>query len=89
MPFLQSGQLRALAIAARQRHPALPDVPTFAEAGLPGVDAEAWFAVFGPARLPELLVGQLAAEISAITKISKVVGSRFMLIPKKTRKGMV
>ncbi|MBK1660892.1 Bug family tripartite tricarboxylate transporter substrate binding protein [Paracraurococcus ruber] len=66
MPFLQSGQLRALAIAARQRHPALPDVPTFAEAGLPGVDAEAWFAVFAPARLPEPLVGRLAAEIGAI-----------------------
>jgi tripartite-type tricarboxylate transporter receptor subunit TctC len=67
IPFLQNGQLRALALAARERHPALPDVPTAAEAGLPGFTAEAWFAVFAPARTPEALIGRLGAEISAIT----------------------
>ena len=67
IPFIQNGQLRALALAARERHPALPEVPTAAEAGLPGFTAEAWFAVFAPARTPETLIGRLAAEISAIT----------------------
>ena len=67
IPFIQNGQLRALALAARERHPALPDVPTAAEAGLPGFTAEAWFAVFAPARTPEPLIGRLATEISAIT----------------------
>ncbi|MBC9179147.1 Bug family tripartite tricarboxylate transporter substrate binding protein [Pseudoroseomonas ludipueritiae] len=67
IPFIQSGQLRALVLAARERHPALPDVPTAAEEGLPGFTAEAWFAVFAPARTPEALVGRLATEISAIT----------------------
>jgi tripartite-type tricarboxylate transporter receptor subunit TctC len=67
IPFLQNSQLRALALAARERHPALPEVPTAAEAGLPGFTAEAWFAVFAPARTPEALIGRLAAEISAIT----------------------
>jgi tripartite-type tricarboxylate transporter receptor subunit TctC len=67
IPFIQNGQLRALALAARERHPALPDVPTAAEAGLPGFIAEAWFAVFAPARTPEPLIGRLATEISAIT----------------------
>ena len=71
IPFLQNGQLRALALAARERHPALPDVPTAAEAGLPGFTAEAWFAVFAPARTPEALIGRLAAEISAITAMSE------------------
>jgi tripartite-type tricarboxylate transporter receptor subunit TctC len=67
IPFIQNGQLRALALAARERHPALPEVPTAAEAGLPGFTAEAWFAVFAPARTPETLLGLLATEISAIT----------------------
>ena len=71
IPFLQNGQLRALALAARERHLALPEVPTAAEAGLPGFTAEAWFAVFAPTRTPEALIGRLAAEISAITAMSE------------------
>jgi tripartite-type tricarboxylate transporter receptor subunit TctC len=67
IPFIQNGQLRALALAARARHPALPEVPTAAEAGLPGFSAEAWFAVFAPARTAEALTARLATEISAIT----------------------
>jgi tripartite-type tricarboxylate transporter receptor subunit TctC len=67
IPFIRDGQLRALALAARERHPALPEVPTTAEAGLPGVAAEAWFAVFAPARTPAPLVERFAREISAIT----------------------
>ena len=67
IPFIQNGQLRALALAARERHPALPDVPTATEAGLPGFVADAWFAVFAPARTPASLVEHLAKEISAIT----------------------
>ena len=67
IPFIRDGQLRALVLAARERHPALPEVPTAAEAGLPGFTAEAWFAVFAPARTPAPLVERLAAEISAIT----------------------
>jgi tripartite-type tricarboxylate transporter receptor subunit TctC len=67
VPFVRSGELRALCLAARERHPALPEVPTAAEAGLPGFTAEAWFAVFAPARTPAPLVRQLAAEIAGIT----------------------
>jgi tripartite-type tricarboxylate transporter receptor subunit TctC len=67
VPFIRNGQLRAIALSARERHPALPDVPTAAEAGLPGFVAEAWFAAFAPARTPAPLVEHLATEISAIT----------------------
>jgi tripartite-type tricarboxylate transporter receptor subunit TctC len=52
LAFLQTGQLRALLLSAQERHPALPSVPTAAEAGLPGLSAEAWFGVFAPARTP-------------------------------------
>ena len=48
---LKSGSLRALAIATRERAPSLPDVPTYAEQGFPGVDINGWFAVIGPARM--------------------------------------
>jgi tripartite-type tricarboxylate transporter receptor subunit TctC len=67
IPFIQNGQLRAIALQGRERHPALPMVPTATEAGLSGFTAEAWFAVFAPARTPEAIIGRLAAEISAIT----------------------
>ncbi len=48
MPYIQSGQVKALAVSTAARSPALPNVPTVAEAGLPGYDAAVWFGVFAP-----------------------------------------
>jgi len=66
LPFIQNGQLRALFLSAQERHPALPNVPTAAEAGLPGLSAEAWFGLFAPASTPEPLIARLAAAVDAI-----------------------
>jgi tripartite-type tricarboxylate transporter receptor subunit TctC len=66
LAFLQTGQLRALLLSAQERHPALPSVPTAAEAGLPGLSAEAWFGVFAPAQTPAPLVARLASVVDAI-----------------------
>lgn len=66
LPFIQNGQLRALFLSAQERHPVLPGVPTAAEAGLPGLSAEAWFGLFAPARTAEPLVARLAAAVDAI-----------------------
>ncbi|MFN9939770.1 MAG: Bug family tripartite tricarboxylate transporter substrate binding protein [bacterium] len=52
VPHIQSGRIRALAVTGGQRSSGLPDVPTIAEAGLPGFDVESWFALTGPAGLP-------------------------------------
>ncbi len=52
LPHIQSGKLRALAVAGKSRSPALPQVPTMAEAGLAGYAVEPWFGVYGPAHLP-------------------------------------
>jgi tripartite-type tricarboxylate transporter receptor subunit TctC len=49
---IQNGQLRAIGITGKTRAASLPDVPTFAEQGYPGVDVAGWFAVIGPAKLP-------------------------------------
>jgi tripartite-type tricarboxylate transporter receptor subunit TctC len=59
--FVQSGRMRALAVAARSRHPLLPDVPTAAEAGYPGFELEAWVALFAPAGTPPEAIAKLTA----------------------------
>lgn len=52
LPHIQQGKLRALAVAGKARSPSLPNVPTLAEAGLPGYAVEPWFGVYAPAGLP-------------------------------------
>jgi tripartite-type tricarboxylate transporter receptor subunit TctC len=56
LPHIQSGRVRALGVSGARRVAVLPDVPTVAEAGVPGYDADLWFAVFGPVKLPRELV---------------------------------
>ncbi len=63
-----AGKLRALAYTGKQRHPSLPNVPTSAEAGLPGYEVESWFAVFAPAGTPAPIVARLASEIKTIVE---------------------
>jgi len=64
VPHIQSGSLRALAVTSRSRVDSLPDIPTFAEAGLPGVDVNLWFAVLVPGATPPALVKKLNATIA-------------------------
>jgi len=59
LPHIQSGKLRALAVTGKQRAALLPDVPTMAEAGLPGVDASVWWGLLAPARTPADVVARL------------------------------
>jgi tripartite-type tricarboxylate transporter receptor subunit TctC len=63
LPHIQSGRLRALAVAGPQRSPSLPNVPTMAEVGLPGYALEPWFGVYGPAGLPASVVAVLNQAI--------------------------
>lgn len=63
MPFVKSGQLRALAVLMGQRIALLPDVPTLQETVAPGFDVMAWFGAFGPAGMPRGIVGKLAEAI--------------------------
>ena len=66
LPLLRSGRLRALATAGAQRLPALPDVPTIAEAGYPGCQQNEWYGVVAPAGTPQEVIGRLAAELARI-----------------------
>ena len=65
---IRDGRLRALAVTTATRSPALPDCPTTAEAGFPGVEATAWFGVMAPARTPAPIVQRLSTEINAVLK---------------------
>ena len=65
---VQAGKLKALAYAGPRRHPSLSNVPTTAEAGLPGYEVESWFAVFAPAKTPAAITSRLAAAVRTIVE---------------------
>ena len=69
---VKSGKLRALALASSARHPAVPDVPTTAEAGMPGLLVENWTAVMVPAATPDAIVEKLGAEILKIMASAEI-----------------
>jgi tripartite-type tricarboxylate transporter receptor subunit TctC len=64
IPHLRSGRLRALAVSSSQRLAALPDVPTVAESGYPGFEADQWYGIVAPAGTPATVVARLNAEIN-------------------------
>jgi tripartite-type tricarboxylate transporter receptor subunit TctC len=66
VPHIKSGKLRALAIVGRKRSPSVPDVPTMAEAGYPGVEGDTWVGVFAPAGTDKQLVALLNREMVGI-----------------------
>lgn len=68
LPHVQGGRLRALAISSKQRSPVLPQVPTLDEAGLSGFEAEAWWAVFAPAKLQAAETKLLRTEIERVVR---------------------
>lgn len=62
-PFAKAGRVRALAVTSAKRTPALPDVPTVAEAGVPGYEATTWTGIVAPVGLPKPILARLNAEL--------------------------
>lgn len=65
MPLAKEGRLRILAVSLDERSPLLPDVPTFEEVGVSGIDSRAWFGLFGPANLPRDVIARLSLALNA------------------------
>jgi tripartite-type tricarboxylate transporter receptor subunit TctC len=66
MTYITSGRLKAVAITGDTRAPALPEVPTFSEAGLPGFRAEGWFGIVAPAATPKHVINKMSGEMALI-----------------------
>jgi tripartite-type tricarboxylate transporter receptor subunit TctC len=63
LPHIKTGKIRALGVVTAKRAPALPDLPTIAEAGVPGYEASNWYGLAAPAKTPKALVARLNREI--------------------------
>jgi tripartite-type tricarboxylate transporter receptor subunit TctC len=72
LPLIQAGKLRPLAAASTARNPVVPDVPTFEELGIKGMEISLWYGLVGPAGLPQPVVQRLNAELSKILKTSEI-----------------
>jgi tripartite-type tricarboxylate transporter receptor subunit TctC len=66
VPHVKAGKLRALAVTSSSRSPLLPEVPTLAEAGLPGVEIFSWYAFLAPAGTPRAVVDRLNHDITEV-----------------------
>lgn len=72
VPLVKSGRVHAIAVTTPTRSHSLPDVPTIAEAGVPGYEYLGWFGAFAPAKLPARIVAQLNAEVNRILNLADV-----------------
>jgi tripartite-type tricarboxylate transporter receptor subunit TctC len=68
VPMVKDGRVRAIAVTTPKRIPALPDVPTVAEAGLPAAEHTAWFGMFVPAGTPKARINKLAGDLKTILR---------------------
>lgn len=73
LPHVKAGRLKALGVSSAKRSSAFPDLPTVAEAGLPGFDVSSWYGVIAPAGTPKNIVAQLNSEIVRITRLPDVM----------------
>jgi tripartite-type tricarboxylate transporter receptor subunit TctC len=72
LPHIKAGKLRALAVTSAQRSPSLPELPTLAEAGVPGFDVSSWYGIYAPAGLPQDMVAKLNAAFNEALRAPEI-----------------
>ncbi|MEO7404173.1 MAG: tripartite tricarboxylate transporter substrate binding protein, partial [Burkholderiales bacterium] len=73
IPLIKAGKLVALGVTGVKRVPSLPDVPTIAEAGLPGYEVQTWYGAFARAGTPPAVLKKLQSEVAAILKLPDIL----------------
>jgi tripartite-type tricarboxylate transporter receptor subunit TctC len=73
MPQVQAGKFRALGVTGAARLPAAPDIPTIAEAGLPGFEVTGWYGLLAPANTPREIVSRLSTETARVMKMQETL----------------
>ena len=68
LPFIKAGRMRALGVTTKKRSPALPDVPSIDEAGVPGFDKSGWYALFAPGGTPDPIVSHVYGVVAKVLK---------------------
>jgi len=71
-PQIKSGKIKALAITTAKRSPAMPDLPTVAESGLPGYEVLTWYGLLAPAATPKEIVARLQTEVAKILQMPDI-----------------
>ncbi len=71
-PYIEAGQVKALAVSSRERAPTMPQLPTLTETGVVDLEMETWFGLFAPTRTPRAIVERLRAEADAATRSADV-----------------
>lgn len=79
LQHIQAGTLTALAVAGMERWPALPNLPTIDQSGMPGFNADAWFGFVAPAKTPPAVIARLNAEIAKVMAQADVKEKLFQL----------
>jgi len=75
VPFLKDGRALGIAVTSKARNPIVPDIPTVAEAGLPGYEIELWFILSAPAKTPKAIVDKISADVGKVLALPDVVKS--------------
>lgn len=66
LPHIREGRVRAVAVTTAERHPAVPDVPTVAESGVPGYEAVGWYGIAAPAGVPGPIIERMNREVNTL-----------------------
>jgi tripartite-type tricarboxylate transporter receptor subunit TctC len=86
VPLIKGDKVRPLAVASATRLADFPNVPTFAEAGYPGFEVNAWYALYAPAKTPREVLARLGTELAKVMKMPEVV-DRFNALGVRTSAG--
>ena len=72
MAYIKAGKVRALAVTTAKRWPGAPEIPTMAEAGVPGYEVDAWFGLLAPAGTPRAVIDELNRNVIAVLKTPEI-----------------